>query len=147
MASGPTPHTSFIQEQAQAVRHEAVSSRYFRLVMRAPKIAQRATPGQFVLLSCLPIKPGLTDPLLPRPLALLDADPKEDTVSFLYFVAGRGTDLLRRSAEEALAAGPDALAWRLIGPLGKGFEPIDEVDVHVGVGGGSGVAPFIYTLF
>jgi len=120
---------------------EAVSSRYWRLRLRSPEIAARALPGQFVMISCSPDESSL-DPLLPRPLAILDA--ADDWFELLYFCAGRGTALLHRQAERALllpvASRP---SFRLLGPAGKPFVPLDNVDAHVGVGGGSGVAPLV----
>lgn len=130
------------------VAHEAVSARYYRLILRCPLVAARAAPGQFVLLACQPEALSPLDPLLPRPLALLDAVPQTGLIELLYFVAGRGTGLLRRTAEQAAAvrtaSGPVSL--RIIGPLGHGFEPLTDMDAHVAVGGGSGVAPLVFFL-
>ncbi|MCZ7647346.1 MAG: dihydroorotate dehydrogenase electron transfer subunit [Planctomycetota bacterium] len=129
----------FVQTLAEPVAHEAVSSRYFLLTLRAPEIARRAQPGQFVMLACQPDASGL-DPLLPRPLAVLDADPGAGNIRLLYFVAGRGTGILRAFA----ASGAGRGALRIIGPLGRGFEALPGAEAHVGVGGGSGVAPLVF---
>ncbi|MBM4118966.1 NAD-dependent dihydroorotate dehydrogenase B electron transfer subunit [bacterium] len=88
-------------------------------------------PGQFALLASA--APGAWDPLLPRPLSLLDAG--AGWQRFLFKVAGRGTALLA-----ALRAG-DAVG--LVGPLGQPFggregEPTGET---VLVGGGVGIPP------
>ncbi len=138
-------HPLFVQSVAQAVHHEAASSRYFLLRLNCPEIARRARPGQFVMLACSDISETFAEPLLPRPLALLDA--RGDEIELLYFVAGRGTQTLRRSVETSLAAGAGRGArLRIIGPLGHGFEPIPGVDAHVALGGGSGVAPLVFFL-
>ena len=138
MAGDPKSAPPFVQETAAVLAHEPVSSRYFRLRLKSPQVALRAQPGQFVMLACMPDAPLASDPLLPRPLAILDADPQAGTFELLYFVAGRGTELLRRTAEGKAAR------LRVIGPLGKGFFPLPGVDAHIGVGGGSGVAPLVF---
>ena len=129
----------FVQTTAEIVHHEPVSSRYFLLRLKCPEIATRARSGQFVMLACAPDIGGRSEPLLPRPLALLDARAESGEIEILYFVAGRGTEILRATAEAASAA-----RLRIIGPLGHGFEPIPNVDVHIALGGGSGVAPLVF---
>lgn len=137
--------TAFVQAQARIRAHRPVSARYYQLTLHCPAVARRASPGQFVLLACQSGTYGVTgafDPLLPRPLAIMDADPETGLIEFLYFVAGRGTNLLRQTVEAALS-GKD-MQLGVIGPLGRGFEAVTGVEVHVGVGGGSGVAPLVY---
>ena len=136
-------HSPFVQTTAQALHHEAASSRYFWLRMHCPEIARRAKPGQFVMLACAEDAAGYAEPLLPRPLAILDAT--GDEIELLYFVSGRGTQSLKRVVESSLASGANRGAkLRVIGPLGRGFEPLPNVDAHVALGGGSGVAPLVY---
>ncbi|MEI6232545.1 MAG: dihydroorotate dehydrogenase electron transfer subunit [Planctomycetota bacterium] len=133
----------FVQSVAHVVHHEAASSRYFLLRLKCPDIARRATPGQFVMLACSEDGCGYSEPLLPRPLAILDA--RGDDIELLYFVSGRGTQTLRRVVETSLAASPtNGAKLRIIGPLGRGFEPLPNVDAHVALGGGSGVAPLVF---
>jgi len=131
----------FFQTQALITHHAAVSSRYFLLRLRCEEVARRALAGQFVMLACAPDNGGVSQPLLPRPLAILDA--RGDEIELLYFVAGEGTAVLRRTAEGAHAThAPTRL--RLIGPLGRGFTPIAGVEAHVALGGGSGMAPLVF---
>ena len=138
--SDPSPGVcapcTFVQSEAAVTHHSAASSRYFLLRLRCPEVAERARPGQFVMLACAPDCGGFGEPLLPRPLAIMDARGGE--IELLYFVAGRGTEILKRSAENG------AGRLRIIGPLGRGFIPIPNVDVHVALGGGSGVAPLVF---
>lgn len=134
---------SFIQTTAQAVHHAAASSRYFLLRLKCPEIARRALPGQFVMLACSEDSASYSEPLLPRPLAILDA--RGDDIELLYFVSGRGTQSLKRVVESSLAVNSqNGARLRIIGPLGRGFEPLADVDIHVAVGGGSGVAPLVF---
>ena len=139
----PEKKTPFVQEQAQVLSQKSVSTRYYLLRLRAPEIAIRAEPGQFVMLSCVPDLSSSCDPLLPRPLAILDANTSEGTISLLYFVAGRGTLLLNDMAGQATAG---RLRISVLGPMGIGFSPVPDVDAHLGVGGGSGVAPLVFFL-
>lgn len=53
-------------------------------------------------------------------------------------MAGAGTAALRHNA------GRTGTELRIIGPLGRGFTPIPDVDAHVALGGGSGVAPLVF---
>lgn len=130
--------TPFVQEYATVAAHAPVSSRYYHLTLQAPGVARRAQPGQFVMLAALPDDPLHTDPLLPRPFAVLDAQPAAGTFELLYFVAGRGTQALRDGGARV------GQRLRVIGPLGHGFEPVTNVDAHLAVGGGSGVAPLAF---
>jgi dihydroorotate dehydrogenase electron transfer subunit len=69
-------------------------------------------------------------PVLSRPISVFDSD--GETVSFLYKVVGRGTEIL-----SGLEAGDDIT---LQGPLGSAFP---EVSGKIAlVGGGVGIAPF-----
>jgi len=126
----------FVQAQAVVTHQEAVSSRYFLLRLRCEAIATRAVPGQFVMIACAPDFHGASEPLLPRPLAILDA--RDGQIELLYFVSGYGTAVLRHTGMQPGAS------VRIIGPLGRGFEPLPHVDVHLALGGGSGVAPLVF---
>jgi dihydroorotate dehydrogenase electron transfer subunit len=132
----------FVQSVARVVAQEPASSRYFLLRLHCPEIAARAKPGQFVMLACSPDQTGAAGPLLPRPLAILSAQGPH--IELLYFVAGKGTAALNRWAGNALRAGAQNEPLRIIGPLGNGFEPVPGVEAHVGLGGGSGVAPLAF---
>lgn len=122
------------QTTAAVVENVRLARDTYRLRLECPEIAQRITPGQFVMLRLA----GGSDPLLGRPLALYDvwcdAAGTPQGVDVVYLVVGRMT---RRLAE----VGPgDAIeTW---GPLGNGFstEPVDHL---VMVAGGIGQTPFL----
>lgn len=139
-----TPRTAsappFVQQRATVTHHEQVSSRYFLLRLSCAAIAERAQPGQFVMLACTPDETA-NGPLLPRPLAILDTRGEE--IELLYFVGGQGTQMLRAFAEAAVRAKRET-GLRIIGPLGRGFTPVPGVDAHLLLGGGSGMAPLIF---
>jgi dihydroorotate dehydrogenase electron transfer subunit len=130
----------FVQESAELLEQERVSARYFRLRLRSRRVARLARPGQFVMLSCRPEGEAAWDPLLPRPLAVLDAASRSGEIQLLYYVAGRGTELLRRAADERAPH----TRFTILGPQGRGFEAVEGVEAHVGIGGGSGLAPLAF---
>ncbi len=126
---------------AKIIRHEAVAPGHYRLTFAAPEMAQVAEPGQFVHVRC-----GDTlDPLLRRPLSLHGIDRVAGTLTLLYRVVGRGTELLSRL--------PAGATLDVMGPLGRGFylpEPLQIADNDrppvteaLVVGGGLGVAPLL----
>lgn len=90
---------------------------------------ERGDPGQFFMLRTIPMD---CDPLLSRPMSIMDADDNE--TSFCYRVSGRGTVILSK-----LRSGDKIYA---LGPLGKGFPYLDAKAVLVG--GGIGIAPLYY---
>ncbi|MHC5055822.1 MAG: dihydroorotate dehydrogenase electron transfer subunit [Planctomycetota bacterium] len=108
-----------------------VGAGYTLLSLDAPGPSRAARPGQFLTLSF----PGRTDPLLPRPFAVFDAEPDADPeaglVRVLFNVVGRGTRLLAGTKKG------DRL--RLVAPLGCGWRAGDE-EASVLVAGGTGWA-------
>ena len=104
----------------------------FEVSARLPKIAAQAQPGQFVHVR---ITSGC-DPLLRRPFSVYRADPKEGTLSVLYEVVGRGTELLsQRAAGETLD---------VLGPVGNGFGIPEGLGSALLVAGGMGMPPLVF---
>ena len=95
---------------------------YQILTLRAPDIARRTIPGQFVMLEA--------GNLLRRPFSVFRAE--SDTVAVAFDVIGAGTRWL---AARALG---DEIS--LAGPLGVGFA-LDAEGPTLAVGGGYGAAP------
>jgi dihydroorotate dehydrogenase electron transfer subunit len=87
-------------------------------------------PGHFFMLS--PAFPGGV-PFLGRPLSI--GDVRNGRLHFLLRALGRATRWFR-----SLPAGAP---MRLVGPLGRPFDPPDR-EVHRMVAGGIGLAPFFY---
>jgi len=120
------------QLDAEVLANEPAGRRYTRMVLAAPEIAGRAQPGQFVNLRVT----RALDPLLGRPFSIFYADAESGAVEVLYKPAGRGTAMLAGvSPGERLA---------VTGPLGRGFALAKEAEVHVAVGGGTGLAPVYF---
>lgn len=119
---------------ARVLANTRLSADYSVLALAAPAVAAVALPGQFVML-----KPRRGhDPLLRRPFSIFevlhDADGAPAGLTILNKRVGTGTSLL---AEAAAGDTVDCL-----GPLGRGFEPIDPPAEAWLVAGGVGLAPF-----
>jgi dihydroorotate dehydrogenase electron transfer subunit len=108
--------------------HEQIASDVWRLTVDTPAAGG---PGQFYL-----VRAWGHDPLLSRPLSIHDVGP--GTVSFLYQVRGKGTELLTH-----LVPG-DTLT--VTGPLGNGFGTGDLHGNVAVVTGGIGIAPALYLV-
>ena len=93
--------------------------------IEAPRIAQKAKPGQFVMLRANETGERI-------PLTMAGTDPATGTISLIFQVVGKSTALLR-----ALQVG-DAIT-DIIGPLGKPTH-VENLGTVVCVGGGTGVA-------
>jgi dihydroorotate dehydrogenase electron transfer subunit len=102
----------------------------FELVLRAPKVATMAQPGQFIHLR---IGEGL-DPLLRRPLSI--GVVSGDSIAILYRVVGHGTDLLSHATIGD--------RFDLLGPLGHPHT-LHPQRTALLVAGGLGIAtmPFL----
>jgi len=119
---GAGPRARELQGRVVAVRHYGT---YTLVSVAAPQIAQRARPGQFVMVGV----PGGAFPLR-RPFSIHSATNSD--IRLLIEPRGRGSALL---AEVVVGERLD-----LAGPLGNGF-PLTDVSTAVLVGGGIGVAP------
>lgn len=103
---------------------EAIKGVYlFRL--EAPEIAQKAKPGQFVMVRC-----G-KETILPRPFSVHSTNGKE--IALLINVVGKGTGWLSKKKKgETLD---------IFGPLGNGFTINPKSKNLLLVAGGMGIAP------
>lgn len=131
-----------VQQAASVVENVPVARDTFRLRLECPEIAERITPGQFVMLRLA----GWDDPLLGRPLALYDTvtDAVTDAVTdnsgrpvgidVVYLVVGKLTGHLAK-----FRAGDKVELW---GPLGNGFSP-QQTEHLIMVAGGIGQTPFV----
>lgn len=117
---------------ALVVSLKPTSIRSFFIVLKAPGVAKRVAPGQFVY-----IKPKAgTETLLRRAFSVMDADPKHGLLHLYIDIKGPGTQALAR-----LNPG-DELA--ILGPLGNGFPRKTYKVDNVLVGGGCGSAPLYF---
>jgi dihydroorotate dehydrogenase electron transfer subunit len=122
------------QQMARVAFHVPWAKKTYRMHLDCPAIAAVIHPGQFFMVKI----PGMTDPLLGRPFAVLDvgkdAEGEPRFVDFGYVVVGKMTS---RLAE--LVVGDQVEVW---GPLGNGF-PVAPAGRTVCVAGGIGQTPFM----
>ena len=101
---------------------------------KCPQIAQRANPGQFVMLRVA----GGIQPFLPRPFSIAGVDESKQTFSILFNIRGEGTRLLaQKSVGESV---------HVFGPLGAGFTIDKNIHHHTLIAGGMGIAPLFFLL-
>ncbi|MHB1308791.1 MAG: dihydroorotate dehydrogenase electron transfer subunit [Limisphaerales bacterium] len=116
-----------LEQTVPIVSNERDSDLYFRLVLRAPRIAPQVQPGQFAHVRVLPMK----DALLRRPFSIFQVE--GHTLSILYKAVGKGTEALSR-----MRPGEEV---SVIGPLGHGFTvPPHGGETPLLVAGGYGMA-------
>ena len=106
---------------------EELAPKVHRYVFRAPDIARRRKPGQFVI-----VRLGEGGERIP--LTIADADAAAGTITLVVQEVGRTT------AEMACALEPGMKVADLVGPLGNPTH-IEKFGRVVVVGGGIGVAP------
>lgn len=104
----PTP----VSVDAPVLANRHLGDRYWEVRLHAPEIAARFAPGQFVMVTVA----RQTDrgPVLPRPMAIYDADPGAGWIALVYSVVGAGTRELTGFREGELLC--------TVGPLGRGFD-------------------------
>ena len=93
--------------------------------VKAPKIAQKAKPGQFVILRANEQGERI-------PLTMADTDPGKGLINIIYMVVGKSTALFK-----TLQVGQSFLD--VIGPLGQPTH-LEKVGKVLCVGGGTGIA-------
>ena len=101
------------------------------MTLDAREIAAASRPGHFAMLGV----GEETDPLLRRPLGIMDAE--SDRISFFFQVAGRGTALLSRKRPGDKVP--------VLGPLGNPFPEVSGRSI-LAVAGGRGIAPLLFAL-
>ena len=106
-------------------REEMAEGTVVMNVISAPLIARKAKPGQFVIL-----KANETGERIP--LTMADTDVKKGTITIIYQVVGKSTELFK-----SLHVG--AGFQDVIGPLGTPTH-LEKLGTVVCVGGGTGVA-------
>ena len=119
-----------IEESTEVVFNKRVALNTFFMGVRSGPMAAEAKPGLFVMIR---VRSGI-DPLLRRPFSICGV--KGDVLLFLYRVVGHGTAILGGKKPGDIL--------RVLGPLGKGFNPPDDDVQPILVAGGMGMAPLIF---
>lgn len=109
----------------KVVKRKELAPIEFEIFVEAPRIANKAKPGQFVILR-------IDDHGERIPLTIVDTDPKTGLVRLIFQVIGKST------AQLATVMEGDSLA-DVVGPLGKPTD-IENYGTVLLVGGGVGIA-------
>ena len=124
---------SALQLTAQIIENVKIAKGVFRLRFRAPEMAARFLPGQFLMIRIA----GLQDPLIGRALAMYDVvdndQGESDSIDVVYLAKGKFT---------TQAATMRAGEVEVCGPLGNGF-CLPQTSRLVMVAGGIGQTPFL----
>lgn len=113
-------------EEAIVVEHLPDAGGYWRIELRAPAIAPRVRPGQFVHVRLT----APADAILRRPFSVFRT--KDDRLELLYKPIGRGTRAMTELRPGAVIS--------LLGPLGRGFPTPAPDRFPVLLAGGYGMA-------
>ncbi|MBW2095825.1 MAG: sulfide/dihydroorotate dehydrogenase-like FAD/NAD-binding protein [Deltaproteobacteria bacterium] len=109
----------------EVLQKDVLSTQIVRLRIKAPVIAQKRKPGQFVILRVHAKGERI-------PLTIVDSDRDTGTITLIFQVVGKTTHMLSK-----LKKGDNILD--LVGPLGKPTE-IERFGTVVVLGGGIGAA-------
>ncbi len=115
----------------EVLENEEIQKDCFLMKIRVAPSFSNPQPGQFVMMRIA----GLMDPFLSRPISIYSFSRNEYdcTLSFLYRVVGKGTQILAGLIEDSQV--------EINGPLGNGFA-LDPVKKNiVFISGGIGIAP------
>jgi len=123
---------------APIVERQRLAPDIYSVWLRAPGIARRARPGQFVQVR---INDSF-EPFLRRPISI--AQRRKDCIRLVFRVVGRGTALLAGMGTRCGIVSPKkGDAWDIIGPLGRPA-PLPRGRSVLLVGGGMGIAPLLF---
>lgn len=105
-----------------------LSPGYYHMGISGPELAEKARPGQFVMIS---VRDGRYDPILRRPMGIMLIE--KEGIEILYQLVGRGTAIMSRM--------PTGEPIDVLGPFGNGFRLRHDRDIWI-IAGGCGLAPF-----
>ena len=109
------------------VDKKELSPGVFRFDIKAPRVAKKAAPGQFIVLR-------VNERGERVPLTIADFDRKQGTVTIIFQAVGASTELLARLE-------PGNSITDFVGPLGQPSHIEEGMGTIVCIGGGIGVAP------
>lgn len=119
-----------IQDTHSVVSNQKLCPKFWRMEIDAPVIKKQARPGQFVHIR---VQDSL-QPFFRRPFSIYRA---QKHIEIFYEAVGPGTKIL--------SSKKPGDAVDVIGPVGKGFSlPPEGTRQIVMIGGGIGIAPFLF---
>lgn len=130
MSAVSTHRGTLFVEDAEIISLKRFPGEQYRLLLKSPQCAARATAGSFVHIQC--------DPSLPlrRPLSIMRADRDAGSIEILFKVVGDGL--------KALAHKQPGDRLSSIGPIGQGFKPTRTRRRPLLIGGGVGIPPMVF---
>lgn len=120
-----------IEQNLEIVFNKEIARNTFLMGLRSPEMCAVAEPGQFVMIR---VQTGI-DPLLRRPFSVCGIQ-DDELLLILYRVVGKGTAIM--------AERPEGEGLSVLGPLGKGFELSNTLQLSLLVSGGIGIAPLLF---
>jgi len=122
---------SVVVEEAEIIANASKEGGQFILRLKAPEIAARAAPGQFVHIRVSDERP------MRRPISIMCTHPDNGgTLDLLVKTVGEGT--------RTLAARQRGESLNIMGPIGRPFDLGDESKRYICIGGGVGIPPMIF---
>lgn len=122
----------FINEIGKIIENKNLVDNIWEMKIFCPKISGMAIAGQFVNIKVA--SEGL-DPILRRPISICEISSSEESITIVYAVVGRGTQLMTLMKKDS--------DIEVLGPVGNGFgieEPAKKIAI---VGGGIGTVPLL----
>ena len=117
----------------EIISNEKIAEGIYKIIFKSQYVAQNAKPGQFINIKC---SDGL-DAYLRRPVSICAVDKKENAVTIVFQIKGKGTQLLSNKKQGDMLD--------IIGPLGYGNFSTQQNKRVIVVGGGVGIFP-LYEL-
>lgn len=115
--------------KAKLIQKEQLKPDIFKFTISAKEISDTAKSGQFLEIR---VSDNI-DPFLRRPISIYNIDKENSTVTFIFQVKGKGTNILSQKN-----IGDDI---DVIGPLGFGTFKLDDYKNIAIIGGGIGIFP------
>lgn len=112
-------------EKVEVISNIEISKDIYKIKVKLKTIARS---GQFYMIRCFE-----DTNMLSRPISICDKD--ENTLTFLYAVVGKGTNILKTKRKKDFI--------EILGPLGNGFEVFNKDKKVAVIAGGIGIAPML----
>lgn len=114
---------------AKLIEKEQLKPDIFKFTISAKEIADIAKAGQFLEIR---VSDNI-DPFLRRPISIYDINKEKSTVTFIFQVKGKGTNILsNKNIGETID---------VLGPLGSGIFNLSDYKSISVIGGGIGIFP------
>jgi len=119
-------------QDLKVVENKRIGNDFYILALFSDSGFNSILPGQFVQIRV----DGSPETFLRRPFSIYDIDYKSNILRLLYQVVGKGTETLSRIKPEGMV--------NVVYPLGNSFTFPLAGERIIMIGGGVGIAPFLY---